>query len=453
MRATRLTTTVRKALENLGDPSAGATIVAALSGGPDSVALLDALVAVGRRMGLGVVAAHLDHALRPDSVEDAVFCEQLCARLRVPLRMARVDVRARARRDHGGIEEAARLERYAFLRSVQRAERAVAIAVAHTRDDQAETFILRLLRGAGSAGLASMRPRSGEIVRPLLDVSREQVLAHLKARGLAWREDPTNADTALLRNRVRRELIPYLESRFNPKLREALARTASLLGDEAEVLSHLGRALLDASSRRDGDAIVLTLAGLRSRPRAVARAALRLALEQVGGLRGISASHVERMLDLARSKTASGHRLPLPGGREALVRFGELRLGRRSETASPFAFPLPVPGEVVLPGGLTVVARPARGPAASRQETAVVAAARDEPLMVRTRRPGDRVRARGREVSLRRFLMDRRIPADIRPSLPLVASGHRVLWVPGQPVENLSRAGRRFVRIQLRRAG
>src|SRR6185503_18901729 len=127
---------------------------------------------------------------------------------------------------------AARRERYAFLRRVKDATGASAIAVAHTRDDQAETVLLRLLRGAGRTGLAAMRPRSAGLVRPMLGVSRQQVMAHLRARGLDWREDPTNADTRLLRNRVRHELLPLLEARFNPAARRTLARAATVLAAE-----------------------------------------------------------------------------------------------------------------------------------------------------------------------------------------------------------------------------
>jgi len=155
---------------------------------------------------------------------------------------------------------------------------------------------------------------------------------------------------------------------------------------------------------------------------------------------------VEKLLALGGG--VSGRRLPLPGGREAVVRFGEIRIGARPAAAGPFAFELPVPGRVELPGGQTVLARPARGPASAERNTAVVAAP-EGPLVVRSRRAGDRVRAGHREVSLKRFLMDRRVPADVRPLLPLVASGNLVLWVPGQPVPKAAPAESHFVRLEL----
>jgi tRNA(Ile)-lysidine synthase len=314
------------------------TLVVGLSGGADSVALLDALASLRRRRGFRLVAAHLDHGLRAGSADDAAFCAELCRRLDVPLLSGSADVRARASRERGGLEQAARRERYAFLRRVAEEEAAVAVAVAHTQDDQAETLLLRLLRGAGATGLAGMRPRSGDIVRPLLAVSRRQVLAHLRERGLSWREDPSNVDLAHRRNRVRHELIPYLEERFNPGIRAALARTASVLGDEDAHVRAEADALVAAIAREEGEAILLRRVPLAEAPPAVARAAVRQVLLRAGGLAQVGALHVDRVLALARAKAPSGRRLPLPGGREARftrddVRF-EKRTGRGTKAVS-----------------------------------------------------------------------------------------------------------------------
>src|SRR5258708_39649452 len=170
---------VDKALTGLGLGTAGEALVVGLSGGADSVALTDALATLSARRGFRVVAAHLDHGLRPDSGEDVVFCADLARRLGISFHKGRADVRGRARSDKAGLEDAARRERLVFLRAVRNAEGAAAIVLAHTRDDQAETLLLRLLRGAGSPGLAAVRPRAGGIVRPLLGVSRRDVVPHL----------------------------------------------------------------------------------------------------------------------------------------------------------------------------------------------------------------------------------------------------------------------------------
>lgn len=440
-----LTRAVARALA--GQP--GGALLVGLSGGADSVALLDALASLAPERGLRVVAAHLDHGLREDSAADAAFCERLCRSLGVPLHVGRADVRARATREKRGIEEAARRERYAFLRSVARQVGAETIAVAHTRDDQAETLLLRLLRGAGRTGLSAMRPRAGDLLRPLLEVSRAQVEAHLVARGLEWREDATNRDLTIPRNRVRHELLPYLESRFNPSARAVLARTARLLADESALLEEMATAV--PVEQLDPQSVRFDLMRLREAPMAVRRVALRRALGRIG-LGGVAERQVAKILALAsKQPSASGRRLPLPGGREAAVSFGKLRLGPRRGTAPAFATPLDVPGAVALPGGGRIVAEPAESPA---RGAGVLVPAPPGRLEVRTRRPGDRLRVRGREVSLRRYLMERRVDADTRGSLPLVACGSRVLWLAGQALEvpSAPAAGERLVRLHLESA-
>jgi tRNA(Ile)-lysidine synthase len=182
-----------------------------------------------------------------------------------------------------------------------------------------------------------MRPRSGRLLRPLLEVAREEVLSHLRDRGLEWKEDPSNEDLRHLRNRVRHELLPYLEARYNPALRAGLARTASLLAEEA---AHLGReadALLGEIGHDDGGCVVLDPAALTSAPTAVARVAVRQALRRTGGLAGVRAVHVDRILALARSRGSAGRRLPLPGGREVRYRQGQLCLGPRLTVAGEAA--------------------------------------------------------------------------------------------------------------------
>lgn len=330
MRMSFLVAAVDRALRAEGVPARGDALVVGLSGGADSTALTDVLASLQRRHGFRLVAAHLDHGLRAGSGDDAAFCHALCERLGVPFRGGTAPVRDRARREKGGLEQAARLERYSFLRRVKDDEGAAWIAVAHTQDDQAETLLLRLLRGAGASGLAGMRPASGDLVRPLLAVPRAGVLEHLRARGLAWREDPSNADPAHLRNRVRHELLPYLEQRFNPRIREALARTAGLLADEAAYVGGQAEALVAGIGSPEGDALVLDRLQLAGAPLPVARAAVRLALQRTGGLAGIDRGHVDRVLQVAQSGAPAGRRLLLPGGREARFTHRQLRLEMRA---------------------------------------------------------------------------------------------------------------------------
>ena len=445
MRESALLASVERALKGFGTPCAGETVVMGLSGGADSMALAHALATLAPRIGFTVVAAHLDHGLRADSAADAAFCRETCTRLGIAFRTATADVRGRAERDGGGIEEAARLERHAFLRSVKDEVGTAVIALGHTRDDQAETFLMRLLRGSGSAGLAAMRPRRGDVIRPLLGVSRREVLQYARENDLSWREDPTNADPSFLRNRVRHELLPYLETRFNPGIRETLARTAGLLADEADVLEGEADALFDRAGRSAGPVVRLDRTALLTAPPAVARRTVRRALAMSGGLRGVAAAHVEKILAVARSRGASGRRLPLPRGWEALFSFDEIGFEPRPKPLRPFSYPLPVPGRIEVPGGITIETRTADRESASKKTgewSAIVAVLGTAGLVVRSRRAGDRVRVKGREMSLKRFLMAERVPAGVRGGLPLVASGGTVLWIPGLPSGPPARGGR-----------
>jgi tRNA(Ile)-lysidine synthase len=286
-----------------------------------------------------------------------------------------------------------------------------------------------------------MRPRSADLIRPLLAVTRQDVLEHLSVRGLPHRDDETNDDVSFTRNRVRHELIPYLESRFNPRVRAALARSAELLAAETDWVSTL---VPPARPEPDGS-VVLSASELRASPAALGRLRVRRALEAGGGLRGITAVHVERVLRLARRRHGSGRWLALPGGRSARLSFDRLRIGPTREESRGYELPLLVPGRVRLPGGLALIAEPAPAPAVSDPGGEVVAAPAG-PLVVRTRRAGDRVRVRGRALSLKRYLIAQRVPAEERGRMPLVAAGSEIVWMPGQPLQG---AGNRYLSLHL----
>jgi tRNA(Ile)-lysidine synthase len=325
-----LVSALRRSLDSVALLRPGVSVVAALSGGPDSVALLDALLRVARKAGMTVVAAHLDHALRTDARVDARFCEELCDRLKVRLRSGRSWPNLKSVRD-GGLEEAARLVRYSFLRRVAREEHASAIVLGHTLDDQAETVLMRLVRGSGALGLSAMRMWDGELLRPLLDTRREAILAHLSARQLPYRIDATNTDTAFLRNRVRHELLPLLKEKFNPNITEALGRTARTLSEEHSALREVAAQLLDRAAASSVEGAAFELAILKAAPEGLGKTALREALRRFGGLRSVSFVHIENLWDLL-NKGRGGSSLPLPGSRTATVTRGRLVLTGTSAT-------------------------------------------------------------------------------------------------------------------------
>jgi tRNA(Ile)-lysidine synthase len=303
----------------------GARVLVALSGGPDSTALLRALAALRRGGELGALhACHVDHQLRAGSAADASFCERLCDDLGVPLLRAAVDVAPGA-----SLQEAARRARYRALAAAAVRCSADLIATGHTLTDQAETVLLRLLRGAGARGLGGIPARRGKYIRPLIDRSRREVLDYLTAAGAAFLEDPSNASPRFLRNRVRHELAPALEA-LAPGAEQRLARVADLLRDDDRALERAARRLVP---RGASDAEAARLSGA---PVAVQRRAVRrLWRAATGSRRKLEAVHVEAVLKLIED----GRRGPvaLPGGRAAWCAGGRVRVG---VTSSRRGFPI-----------------------------------------------------------------------------------------------------------------
>jgi tRNA(Ile)-lysidine synthase len=282
-----------------------ARVLVALSGGADSVALLAALAALRGAGALAHLSAcHVDHQLRPGSAADGVACAALCAELEVSLARAPVTV-------PGGenVQQAARRERYRALRAAAALAGASRIATGHTRGDQAETVLLRLLRGAGARGLAGIPPRRGTLVRPLIDSTRPEIVAYLGRRGLSWREDPSNATPRYARNRVRAEVLPLLEA-LAPGAEARLARAADLLRDDDRALE---RAAARLAPRGATSADALRLA--RAPPAVGRRAIRRLWRATSGSRRGLEAVHVSAVLRLVRLGRAGP--VALPGGRAA----------------------------------------------------------------------------------------------------------------------------------------
>lgn len=423
----------------------GARVVAALSGGSDSVAqlwLLHDLAAAGVLTLAG--AAHLNHALRATADRDEAFCRALCARLGVPFVGERIDVAAEATATRASIEVAARRVRYAFLERARLACAADRIAVAHTLDDQAETVLLRLLRGAGPHGLRGVPARRGAVVRPLLGCTRDELRAALAARGEPWVDDETNADVSMPRNRVRHELLPLLVARFQPAVARVLARTAEVAAAEDAYLEALAGDLAIRAVRPGPRGVALVLPALLEAPVALQRRVVRRALAAAGGRRAPDLADVDRVLDVCapdgpRATESCGVRVE---------RFspGTVLLGKGVAALAPEPLAerrLTVPGVVELPEvgpGCRVRAhRPIEeGTAfAASPRCAVLRTDVAAPLVVRGRRAGDRVQpvGLGGTKKVQDLLVDRKVPAGQRGQVPVVtdASG-KVVWVVGHAV-------------------
>ena len=430
--------------ERTGEPASGASVIVGFSGGADSCALLDALARLAAELGVAVQALHVHHGLRGEQADaDAAFCEGFAGQLGVGCRVVRVDAAGRAARRHESVEEAAReLRRSALLQAASR-EPQGRVALAHTRDDQAETVLLAIVRGAGLDGLRGMAECDPPLLRPLLRVGRADTEAYCARRGIAYRIDASNADPRWQRSRVRHETLPRLERLHNPAVRDALLRLSRLAADDVRLLEIGAQALLaQARVRSRTGEVALRVEPLLDAPVGLARRALRGAIAEVrGGVRDVEFCAIERALEAIRAPLARRWSETLPGAGVRLeVSEGVLviRPASRPGSARPFAHVLPLPGELVVPEAGIVVRACLRCPdgspfASGENEADLDADALRGDLLVRSRRPGDRYRPLGApgERKLQDMLVDRRIPAADRGRLAVVCDEQGIVWVQG----------------------
>ena len=432
---------------------AGERVAVAVSGGADSVALLLAMAQSRAETGLVLSVVHVHHGLRGAEADaDERFVAQLAARLELPLRSERGDVAALAEGRGQGVEEAARALRYGVFRGLLGACGVDAVATAHTLDDQAETVLMKLLRGAWTEGLGGISPvvqvaGGGRIVRPLLAVSRTEVVAFLKAAGQPWCEDSTNVDPAFTRNRVRHTLLPVLRE-FQPRIAEQLARMATVARDEdawwqREMVRVLPGLMLPgkpvrgggrANSTQPGEAArAIELERLRALHPAQRRRVLRAAAGQMGS--ALSFAQTEALLALAAEEAPGGgkrRRVELSAGLVAERTARELRLELRTErrTQRPAHPPKPeLP--VAVPGTLEALDYGYSLTVAGRLPGT-------DPLLLRTPRPGDRVRPlHGRGSKTVKEVLERRaVAASERADWPVLALGSTIVWMHGVEVES-----------------
>jgi tRNA(Ile)-lysidine synthase len=424
----------------------GGRVVIALSGGPDSVALVHLLRELAATGELGIAGlAHLNHQLRGEAADaDEAFCRTMAAELSLPIEVERADVRGTARASGRSIEDAARHLRYQFLEATRLALTADAVAVGHSEDDQAETFLLRLLRGAGTRGLGAIRPRAGHVIRPLLEIGRDELRQYAREQGLSFQEDVTNLDLTIPRNRVRHELLPYLAREFSPGIAGVLAREAALARDDDDRLQNeaieITRSLVLVNT---GSVTVDAVAISRVHP-ALASRVVRHALQQLSD-RFVGFDAVLRLLDFIR-EGKEGQALSLPG-QQAIHRGDAVVLrpepARGADPPANFSsIPLSVPGEVIA-GGWCIAAVPGEGGVLSA-DLQVLTTGVVTPLSVRFRRPGDRFTPpgmQGASKKLQDYFIDRKVERSERDRLPLVVDAQdRIVWIVGHGVADGFRA-------------
>ena len=421
-----LAATVDRALRRHAMLAGGETVVIGVSGGADSVALLTTLLALAPAWRLRLHVIHVDHGLRPESGGDASFVGGLGARLGVPVEVARVQV------GPGSVEAAARAARHAALTAAADRLRAHRIALGHTADDQAETVLMRILEGAGVRGLAGIPAVRGRIIRPLLDLRHQDVVAALEAAGERWLEDETNRDLRFFRNRVRHELLPGLGA--GGDVVGALTRLAGSARAHVDALDEIAERELERRATVEPGALTLARSALAELPGPVAAEVLRRAAARLGSRAPLRAwGHRGLRRVLAPAALRRPFRL---GGVSVEVSGDRVRVG----VASPAALAprtLQPPGRVALPEidqAIEAAFLPAAEYVTPRERTRVAFDADGLPprLVVRARRRGDRFEAfGGGERRLKSFLIDAKVPRWERARVPIVDAGGQIVWLAG----------------------
>jgi tRNA(Ile)-lysidine synthase len=428
-------------------------LLVAVSGGPDSVCLLHVLVKLKKELGIELYAAHLNHQLRgAESEADAQYVFDLAQSLNVPATIAKRDVAGYQAQKRISLEEAAREVRYNFLAQTAKALGASQVAIGHTRDDHIETILMHLIRGSGTRGLQGLAPHVKwqtadaviTVVRPLLEVSREETQSYCQEHNLMPRLDSSNLSLSPLRNRIRLRLLPLLKG-YNPRIADALLRTAHIAADDAAFLEKAGDRLWHQVAQRQENTIILNKEPFLTLPPALKRQVLRLSLEKlIGNLKDIEASHVEEIMN-ALSKPA-GRSLSLPGSLTFTIEYDRYLLGEDSLALSPLPpleseLTLAIPGETTLNDWHVVANITNREQRIEKGDSLTAHFDFDktgDKLAVRNRKPSDRFCPLGmsQPKKLGEFMIDTKIPRLWRKRVPIVSSPQQIIWVVGWRIDD-----------------
>jgi tRNA(Ile)-lysidine synthase len=446
-----LLTTVKEIIRKYSLLTPGDRVLVAVSGGPDSVCLLNVLHTLTRDFGLSLHVAHLDHMFRAkESADEALFVADLARTLGVPATIEQIDVPAFCHMRGLSSQAGAREVRYEFLTRVALETKADRIATGHTASDQAETFLMRLLRGAGRSGLSAIPPKRENIIRPLINSTREEVLAYLRTNGIAFKTDPSNAKPLYTRNRVRLELMPILKQ-FNPRIEETLATEAGLLRDEDIAIDGHLESIAQTVFVQEETALTIRQDVFQTQPHAFQLRLLRKALSRMGaGTGSVSSIQCDEIIAFMTA-AQTGRSMRLPQGL-AIERVYDRFIISMQERVDAISRDLTVPGVTIVPELNVVIELNISGsPLDEIGETENYRwqAMFDYDkiathLTLRNRRPGDWFCPSGMNGShkkLQDFLVDRKVPRRDRYLTPLLCSGNDIVWVIGLRTDERFLAG------------
>ncbi len=428
--------------------TAGEKVVVGVSGGADSIALLHILSEL-KELNLEITAAHLNHGIRADEAQrDSEFVEQAAADLGIRFEHKKVDTLAYKEEKRLSLEDAARELRYEFFDEVREKLGASKVATAHTKDDQAETVLMRLLRGSGLRGLSGIPPVSrGYLIRPLLFCSRSEIEEYLKSKGVGWVEDSTNASLEFLRNRVRRELIPVL-TEYNPQLTDTLTRTADILRSYEEYISEevekLYNEIFDENSKGE---FLGSLDAFKNSPRSLRLSCLRLSIERVSeSLNAVSYTHVTAADDFLLSDSASGE-AEFPGGAVIAKSYDKFLVTEKSLLSNEFSYVIETPGKSAFPE-FDVEIEPAGSAELDSGDENIVYFSSDAirfPVEVRSFKPGDRFMPLGMKKfkKVQDYFTDVKLPRFLRGRVPIFISQGEIFWIGGMRIDERAKVNKK----------
>jgi len=411
------------------------SILIALSGGADSVALLHALISLKETLGISnIYAAHINHGLRGETAaRDERFVQSLCTSLGIPLKIYHADIKNLAAAQSISIEEAGRKARYQHLAEAATHFGANKIATGHHQNDNAETIIMNLSRGAGLKGLCGIPYTNGNIIRPLLDISRAEIETYLTENSLTYITDETNTSNEYTRNRTRHTVLPTIETALNPNAAQTIAQNAALFRAEEEYLNEIA---YQKYNECRVSANTLNIQKLSALHVAIARRVIRHAIAEISTLQNITANHIGQILELTQKK--SGKEIHLPGlGLVVCKEYSNISIFASEEVQGFGTYPLRLDTPTFIPELNQTIIFSKTAPDITKNHKLLCTKSFDydtitETLFLRTRRPGDKLKL-GKEKlftkKLQDYFTDKKIPKHKRDSIPIIASGNSVLWV------------------------
>lgn len=423
----------------------GDGVVIGVSGGPDSLCLLHLLYNLKDEMGLSLYVAHVNHKIRGEEAEDdALFVERICADWGIPFYLKEVDIPFLSKKYGMSSEELGRKARYEFFYDVMREVRANRIAVAQNLNDQAETVLMRLIRGTGIRGLLGIPPVIGNVIRPLIEVSREEIEEYLRVHGLEPRMDSTNCQPIYTRNKIRLELIPYLIREFNPNIIETISRIAEILREDEDFMETEAEKLLKKVVSFSPGRAEVNIEPFSEIHIALKRRVLRDIIKRLtGDIFGFEFRHINMMLDFFINSD-TGESLDLPKNLKMLREYHKMMIYNKDleEKSFSFSYPLNIPGDTYIPElGAKIEACIFSIDRLSSIEINTFSQVFDYEkiggrLYVRSRRPGDFIRPSGMKGTkkLKEFFIDEKIPKIKRNKIPLIAVENEIVWIIGKRI-------------------